>query len=166
MATPTLYVNELHFKSCFMHFGDICETVFPITKARLEKFIACRKRWVNLNCEQAEICRNSYECFSDETVLDYVLKGNFELDWPYHKTCYKRLCDEEKIRRAETKASLCCEVENPQTVNININIKRRSTRLAEESPRNRARNDHVLPERCIICQRETPWFKMDKVKPF
>ena len=107
MATPTLYVNELHFKSCFMHFGDICDTVFPITKARLEKFIACRKRWVNLNCEQAEICRNSYECFSDETVLDYVLKGNFELDWPYHKTCYKRLCDEEKIRRAETKASLC-----------------------------------------------------------
>ena len=55
MATPTLYVNEFHFKSCFMHFGDICETVFPITKARLEKFIACRKRWVNLNCEQAEI---------------------------------------------------------------------------------------------------------------
>ena len=54
------YVNELHFKSCFMHFGDMCETVFPITKARLEKFIACRKRSVNLKCEQADICRNSY----------------------------------------------------------------------------------------------------------
>jgi hypothetical protein len=119
IESPT-YVNELHFKSCFMHFGDICETLFPITKARLEKFIACRKRWVNLKCEQADICHNSYECFSDEKILDYLKEGDFELDWPYHKTCYKRLYDEEKIRRAETKANLCCKVENLQTIDINI----------------------------------------------
>ena len=97
-------LTNLQFKSCFMHFGDVRESLFVLTKIRLEKFLACRKRWVNLESEHAVICRKSYELFSDASVVDYLKDGDFELDWYYHTTGYKRLCDEEKIRRAEAKA--------------------------------------------------------------
>ncbi len=63
--------NEI--KSCIMHFGDVREALDLITELRLEKFMSCRRRWVNLQGEQAAICQKSYETFSDETarkVLD------------------------------------------------------------------------------------------------
>ena len=49
------------------------------------------------------ICQKSYETFSDETARKVLDNEAHTLQWRYHKTCYKRLCDEEKIRRAEAK---------------------------------------------------------------
>lgn len=155
-------IRKIHLKSCFMHFDNVCETVFPITKARLEKFVESRKQWVNFNGEQAEICRKSYEFFSDENILDYLNEEVFELDWPYHKTCYKRICDVEKIRRAEIKS----KAENSSPVEKvrakTESEKRKSSRFVPaENVSKRPKN--VLPEQCIICQRQSPWFRKDKV---
>ena len=168
-VSSKMAVNNICINSCFMHFIDIFESSFPITKTRLEKFIVCRQRWVNLQCEQSEICRKSYEYFSDEALEEYLKGDAFELDWPFHKTCYKRLCDEEKIRRAEKKAS--SSIDSGKNVNKNVgecsNIeceKRRSSRLSERCLNaKRARSVDVLPKRCIICKRDSSWLKMDKV---
>ena len=91
-------------KACFMHFKDVRESSHLITKQRLDKFICCRKKWIKLDGEQADICNLSYGLFSDELGQEKVDSGNdFDLEWSYHKTCYKLLCEEEKIRRAEAK---------------------------------------------------------------
>ena len=91
-------------KLCSMHFNDVRETTLLITKQRLAKFLSCRRKWSRLDGEHAEICRESYSIFSDELGQEKIDSDNFDLEWHYHKTCYKRLCDEEKIRRAEAKS--------------------------------------------------------------
>ena len=53
--------------------------------------------------EQAAICQQSYETFSDETARKVLNNEADTLQLRYHKTCYKRLCDEEKTKRAEAK---------------------------------------------------------------
>ena len=53
--------NEI--ESCIMHFRDVREAPHLITELRLEKFMSCRRRWVNLQGEQAEICQNCKESF-------------------------------------------------------------------------------------------------------
>ena len=164
-----------------MHFKDVSETLFPITKARLEKFIKSRQQWVIIDCEQQaeiEICRMSYELFSDEDILSYLTEDAFELDWSYHKTCYKRLCDVSKIRRAETKSNIQTTLPNgpnsmgkvavnTKTVTASAGEKRKSSRLVDNQTQSESgckRQRNVLPEMCIICQRASPWFKKDKVR--
>ena len=85
-----------------MHFNDVKETTNLITKQHLAKFLSCGKRWSRLDGEHAKICCKSCNNFSDQFGQEKI--DNFDLEWHYHKTCYKRLCDEEKIRRAEAKS--------------------------------------------------------------
>ena len=150
-------------KSCIMHFGDVRETLNLITKLRLEKFMSCRRRWVNLQGEQAAICQKSYETFSDETARKVLDNEAHALQWRYHKTCYERLCDEEKIRRGEAKiARNPAVLEQPEETEAAAETERRKaarclrTRSTASGPTiaKKPRNSHVLPEQCIICCRE------------
>ena len=80
-------------KSFTMHSGDVREALNLITElCFLEKLMSRRRRLVDLQREQAAICQKSHEAFSDETGRKVL--GNEALQWRYHKTCYKRLCDE------------------------------------------------------------------------
>ena len=125
-------------KSCIMHFGDVRETLYLMTEVRLEKFMSCRKRWVNLQGEQAAICQRPYKTFSDETASKILEKNKLDsLQWRYHKTCYKRLCDEEKIWRAEAKVARNPAVLKEPEVQEAAAEKRKSVRLTTNRRRSK-----------------------------
>ena len=45
------------FKSCFIHFKDVSQSLTRITEKRLLKLLSCRKRWIKFEEEEkAEIC--------------------------------------------------------------------------------------------------------------
>ena len=165
------FAHEERMKSlrnrCFIHFDDVKEDLQILTEARFKKFASCRPRWVGLkeNTEHEQICSSTYEIFDDNSA------GNFEdsgLTLSYHKTCYKRLCDEEKIRRSEEKARkrAASSLEDEGTgscssrTTASESSKRPSRRDASSGSK---RNLHVLPETCIICQRGNDWFLQNKV---
>ena len=68
---------------------------------RLKKFLECRSKWAKLKCQQAEIAKKSYENIDDGSVNSYIEKNpdTINLEWNHHMKCWKRFCDEEKIRR-------------------------------------------------------------------
>ena len=169
-------ISKVAIYSCFMHFDGVNEQLYKVTRQRLTKFLECRSKWAKLKCTQAEVARKSYEDF-DESALNSYLERNTEsidLKWYYHKKCYKKFCDEEKIRRQQTK-----EVNSPGTSTDTIpaaaepllepdllgeptqKFTRRS--IAEPNMTLPQRNKPILPERCIICGRDSSWFSRDKV---
>lgn len=167
-----------NISSCFMHFEGIKETVFPITRQRLETFLSCRPRWSKLDCAQAEIARKSYDMFTDEAVWSYLEKDtNFSLNWHYHKGCYKKICDKEKIRREEAKlikdTTRISIVEETSGVEENQNHAIHKTYVTRKLTRSQVCEDsgsslpkkskHVLPEECIICGKDNNLFTKDKV---
>ena len=91
--------------SCFMHFDGVSEQLSKVTHLRLQKVIEIRHKWKDLSCEQAEIAGRSNELFDDESVKLFLEDNceNFDLEWYYHIKCYKKFCDEEKVRRQQKK---------------------------------------------------------------
>lgn len=160
--------------SCFMHFDGVSEQLSKVTHLRLQKFIEIRHKWKDLSCEQAEIAGRSYELFDDESVKLFLEDNceNFDLEWYYHTKCYKKFCDEEKLRRqqkkeneaktrAETASSTSetCALENEE-------LPRKITRNAVQTETTTSwpqRNKYVLPERCILCEKDSSWFTKDPV---
>ena len=101
---------------------------------------------------------------------------SMNLEWYHHMKCWKRFCDEEKIRRQQQKEEKE-EGTSSKTVTAaeehNVEVKpteprRKITRqmVAEASKTLPKRNEHVLPEMCIICGRDASWFSLDKVWVF
>ena len=158
---------------CFIHFHYVKEDLHILTEARFKKSVSSRSRWMNLkgNTEHEHICSSTYEIFADDSAARIIEARNFEdsgVTLNYHKTCYKRLCDEEKIRRSEENkrkraassldeptGSSCCS--SRSTPSKSIRPSRRG------APSGSKRNVHVLPETCIICQRGNEWFLQNKV---
>ena len=88
-----------------MHFDGVTEQLCKVTRQRLKKFLECRPKWAKLNCEQAEIAKKSYENIDDGSVNSYMEKNldSINLEWYHHMKCWKRFCDEEKIRWQQKK---------------------------------------------------------------
>eukprot|EP00794_Sanderia_malayensis_P000765 gene765-55_t len=167
-------ITKSEISSCFMHFDGVVESLSKVSPKRIKKFITCRSKWAELQCQQGEIARQSFNLFSDECVNSYIEEhqNNFDLKWFHHAKCYKKFCDEEKIRRQHNKQKTqeqesCCSTQTEKEVETKA---RKLTRLSLLSPAsgesNKAvpqqRSKHVLPERCIICRRTTPWFMKNK----
>ena len=87
--------------------------------------------------------------------------------------CYKKFCDEEKIRRQE-RSEEKREKQITETVPITEEPieepSRKVTRssqicssVAAQSKTLPQINQYVLPECCIICGRDASWFRTDKV---
>ena len=135
-------------------------------------FIECREKWAKLHCEQANIAKNSYDIFDDSYLNSQLLKDDesFDLDCYYHKTCYKKFCDEEKISRQQKKEDSANTESISSRVGMEvmkpIELRRKLTRNsdAQSSKAMPQRNKHVLPECCIICGRDSSWFTKDKVR--
>ena len=105
MAHDTELKNK-KITSCFMHFEGVVEPLCKITARKLSKFIECRKEWINLHGEQAEIAKKSYSMFDDETVNFHLYENSdidLKLEWYYHAKCYKNFCDKDKIHRQQRK---------------------------------------------------------------
>ncbi len=87
-----------------MHFDGVTEQLCKVTRQRLKKFLECRSKWAKLKCEQAEMAKKSYDNIDDRSVNSYMEKNpeSINLEW-YHLQCYKKFCDEEKIRRQQKK---------------------------------------------------------------
>ncbi len=105
-AEKSCPLKHLKLNKCFIHFDDVSQSLTKITEARLKKFVACRARWAELG-QKSDICRQTYKLFSDENVDRHfsgtICCGECNLDWYYHQNCYKRLCDENKLQKAEEK---------------------------------------------------------------
>ena len=160
--------------SCFMHFEGVVEPHCNITARKLKKFIECSKEWVKLNGEQAEIAKRSYSQFEDDIVnshLDETFdKGlDINLEWYHHAKCYKKFCDKDKIRRKQKKQKdLDLSKPSSNGASASDEPKRKFTRLALQSEssgkeQSAQRNKFVLPERCIICEKDSSWFSKNKV---
>ena len=95
--------------------------------------------------------------------------------------CWKRFCDEEKIRRQQRKEEKGegtssktitsteeshVEVEAIEPSCPRRKITRQSVAEAINIKALPKRNAHVLPEICIICGRDASWFSLDKVWSF
>ena len=94
--------------SCLMHFEGVKQNLFKIPLIRLKKFIECRGKWAKLHCQQATVAKNSYDILDDSYLNSNLSKDDesFDLDMYYHKTCYKKFCDEEKICRQQKKEDI------------------------------------------------------------
>ena len=155
--------------SCFMHFDDVTDQLCKVTQQRLKKFLECRSKWAQLKCQQAEIAKKSYEKIIDDFVNSYMGKNpdTINLEWYHHMKCWKRFCDEEKIRRQQRKEEKRNSTDEshvtaePMPMEPRRKFARQS--VAETNKDLRKRNAHVLPEICIICGRDASWFSLDKV---
>ena len=97
-------ISHARISSCFMHFEGVTEQLCQVSRQRLKKFIECRHKWAKLDCVQADIAKSSYNKFDDDFVNTYLAENtesSFALKWYHHMRCYKKFCDEEKIRRQE-----------------------------------------------------------------
>ena len=94
-------IYKTRISSCFMHFDGVTEQLCKVTRQRLKKFLECRSKWAKLKCQQAEIAKKSYENIDDGSVNSYMEKNpdTINLEWNHHMKCWKRFCDEQKIRR-------------------------------------------------------------------
>ena len=91
--------------------------------------------------------------------------------------CYKKFCDEEKIRRQQkkeeegegTSSKTITSTEVPHVDVELIEPRRKLTRQSVAEGRSKTlpkRNEHVLPEICIVCGRDSSWFSLNKVWSF
>ena len=97
------------------------------------------------------MCRKSHELFSDERLL--AQEKSY-----MHENCYKRICEDYKIKKAEERfrsTRSLSQVSNVQRVST-----RQKTSCHSESTAKKARNSHVLPVQCIICEKDTDQFVM------
>ena len=175
-------ISHARISSCFMHFEGVTEQLCQVSRQRLKKFIECRHKWAKLDCVQADIAKSSYNKFDDDfvnyTYLAENTESSFALKWYHHMRCYKKFCDEEKIRRQERSEEKRAK-QITETVPINTEDSsmepieepsRKVTRssqicssVAAQSKTLPQRNQYVLPECCIICGRDASWFRTDKV---
>jgi hypothetical protein len=115
----------------------------------------------------------------DLAVNSYMEKNpdSINLEWYHHMKCWKRFCDEEKIRRQQrkeekgegTSSKTVTSTEESHVEVEPIGPRRKITRQSVAEAINKAlpkRNAHVLPEICIICGRDATWFSLDKVWSF
>ena len=106
-------LSAIKITSCFLHFEGTKDCCSEITKQTVEKFLSYRKRWAGLQGKEGDVARKSYELFDDEVLKGYINNHpEFEFRWPYHKACYKKLCDGEKIKRAEEKKAKTVSSQN------------------------------------------------------
>jgi hypothetical protein len=101
---------------------------------------------------------------------------SINLEWYHHMKCWKRFCDEEKIRRQQRKegkgegtSSKTVTSEESHVEVEPIEPRRKITRQSVAEAINKAlpkRNAHALPDICIICGRDASWFSLDKVWSF
>jgi hypothetical protein len=172
-------IYETRISSCFMHFDGVTEQLCKVTRQRLKKFLECRSKWAKLKCEQAEIAKKSYDNIDDGSVNSYMEKNpeSINLEWYHHMKCYKKFCDEEKIRRQQkkeekgegTSSKTITSTEVPHVDVEPIEPRRKLTRQSVAEGRSKTlpkRNEHVLPEICIVCGRDSSWFSLDKVWSF
>ena len=157
-------ILNLKLSKCFNHFDDVSQSLSltQVTSQRLLKFLSCRKRWVKLDGEKSEICKKSYDLFTDEDVVEFLSANTCEnLQWYYHQNCYKRICDENKLKTVEAKQQFC----KSNFEKIESEPRRKLTRLSLAQDKKKesgvpARTHHVLPPRCIICEKESDLFVM------
>ena len=141
-------IQSVEFHSCIIHFEDVKQSTSVISKARLNKLVSCRNRWIKLEGEKADLCRKSYEHFTDEQLLNVAQK------WYIHENCYKRICDENKIKKAEDKFR-STQSATSDVQGASARLKRLSRKAAHHG-----RNEYVLPVQCIICEKDTDQFIM------
>jgi hypothetical protein len=166
-------IINLKLCRCFIHFDNVSlsQPLTQVTGQRLLKFISCRKRRVKLEGNKSEICRKSYDLFTDEDVAEFLSANTCEnLQWYYHQNCYKRICDENKLKTAEEK-HLSRKSNQVKTDSEVAPPQRKLTRLslADDGRENKksgvpARTSHVLPPRCIIREKESVLFVMVGLK--
>ena len=169
-------ICNIRISSCFMHFDGVTEQLCKVTCQRLKKFLECRSKWAKLNCQQAEIAKKSYENINDGSVISYMDTNpdSINLEWYHHMKCWKRFCDEEKIRRQQRKEEKGegSSSKGPTSAQESlvemepIEPRRKITRQSVVEAKTETllqRNPHVLPEICIICGRDASWFSTDKV---
>ena len=81
--------NIINLCRCFIHFDNVSlsQPLTQVTGPRLLKFISCRKRWVKLEGDKSDICRKSYDLFTDEDVAEFLSANTCEnLQWYYSST--------------------------------------------------------------------------------
>ena len=137
-------------KLCFIH---VSQSLTLISGTCMRKCVTCHKRWAAVDGEKAELCRQSYKVFTDEEYC--------KLSYYAHERCYKRICDQNKLQKADEQFSSNKNLRShPQSaaeaaLSCDKSQERKSTRLQmqSEASANRciARNEYVLPVQCIIC---------------
>ena len=154
-------VIKLKLYYCFIHFDDVSQSLTQVTPQRLLKFISCRKRWVKLEGEKSDICQKSYNLFNEEDVVEFLSANTCEdLQWYYHQNCYKRICDENKLKTVEAKYLSCKS--NQEETDSEPRRKLTGSSLGQGNKETglTARTFHVLPPRCIICEKGSDLFVM------
>ena len=141
-------IHDVEFQSCITHFEDVKQSTSLISKARLNKLVSCQNRWIKLEGEKTDLCRKSYEHVPDQQLL------NSRQKWLMHENCYKRICDENKIKKAEDRFR--------STQSVTSDVPGMSSQLKRSSRKasHHGRNEHVLPVQCIICEKDTDLFVM------
>ena len=175
-------LKHLKLNKCFIHFDDVWQPLVKVTETRLNKFIACRERWAKLEGQKSEICRRSYELFTNEDVEKHFSRSNCcgELNWYYHQNCYKRICDENKLKKAEEKSTSGSEaavevaetdetggagevaetVESVETIPPKKLLRRSLDYNGRQNSDVNARSPNVLPPICIIREKKSDLFIM------
>lgn len=158
------------FPSCLIHFhgktGDLCK----LTCHTLEKIEEYCQKWINLEGEPKEIAEKIIDVVRSWPDNEPDVLPTEAADFHYHKECYIRFCDKNRVARAmKQKEKTSTQDVKEQSMPKTYSEKRSSARIASivsasasTSSTTERRSIHVLPVQCIVCKRKDAYI-MDKV---
>ena len=163
--------------SCLIHFrgktGDLCK----LTCHTLVKIKEYCEKWINLDGEPKEIAEKIIDVVRSWPDNEPDVLPTEAADFRYHKECYVRFCDKNKVARSmKKKEKAPVRDVKEQSMSKTWSEKRCSSRIASfvcasastqpsTSTITERRSIHVLPVQCIICKRKDAYI-MDKVQVF
>lgn len=153
--------------SCLIHFQGKTGDLSKLTCYTLIKIKEYCQKWINLEGEPKGIAEKIIDVvrsWPDSKPDDLPTEA---ADFYYHKECYSRFCDKNKVARANKKKEKASTQDSrDQSIPETHSEKRSSARISSielsASISTERRSIHVLPVQCLICKRKDAYV-MDKV---
>lgn len=146
--------------SCFIHYEDAIGSLSNFTKVSFERFIECRRQWLNLDGRQNEVALKTTRTIGvEENSYDNYAQFCF------HRKCYSAFTNKTIINRAEIRRKkaeqlqprdTCTKQEEASSGTIPRKFLGSSS---TQSPYGiESKSEHVLPPICIICHKEHSYY--------
>ena len=152
--------------SCLIRFQGKTGEVSKLTCHTLVKIKEHCQKWINLEGEPKGIAEKIIDVVRSWPDSEPDVLPRDAADFFYHKECYIRFCDKNKVARAnKKKEKVSTQDLRHQGIPETHLEKRSSARISSivsASTSTERRSIHILPVQCIVCKRKDAYV-MDKV---
>ena len=146
--------------TCLIHCEDSVGPLTNFTEVSFERFLECRKKWIQLDGRQKDIALRTTQIISIEEEYRYE---NFK-ELAFRRKCYSAFTNTTLLHRAEERRKKAeKEIKSPLTSvdqgsSDPIPKKVFPSSLAASTSATRSRNEHVLPPDCIVCKKKDLYY--------